>query len=137
MPSRWLFEGLFTAQAKLNFYKRKLANLNSRENILFQQKSDNEIPISEFNKEIKEVRNKKAKLLINNDPERYINEDINISVSRIDGRFLNNPKNHFLSSKKIIFGKNYNTYNVNVVIAFLYGFLLNILTYIIIRFKFK
>ena len=137
MPSRWLFEGLFTAQAKLNFYKRKLANLNSREDVLFQQKSNNEISIPEFNKEIKGVRNKKAKLLINNDPDQYINEDINIAVSRIDGRFLNNPKNHFLSSKKIIFGKTYNTYNTNVVIAFLYGFLINILTYFIIRFRFK
>lgn len=137
MPSRWLFEGLFTAQTKLNFYKRKLSNLNSREDVLFQQKSNKEISFSEFNKEIKEVRNKKTKLLINNDPDRYVNEDINIAVSRIDGRFLNNPKNYFLSSKKIIFGKNYNTYNVNVVIAFLYGFLINILTYIIIRFKFK
>jgi len=121
----------------LNFYKRKLSNLNSREDVLFQQKSNKEISFSEFNKEIKEVRNKKTKLLINNDPDRYVNEDINIAVSRIDGRFLNNPKNYFLSSKKIIFGKNYNTYNVNVVIAFLYGFLINILTYIIIRFKFK
>jgi len=137
MPSRWLFEGLFTAQAKLNFYKRKLSNLNNREDVLFQQKSNNGISIPEFNRNIKEVRDKKAKLLLNNDPDRYINEDINIAVSRIDGRFLNNPKNHFLSSKKIIFGKTYNTYNTNVVIAFLYGFLINILTYIIIRFKFK
>jgi len=63
--------------------------------------------------------------------------DINIAVSRIDGRFLNDPKNHFLSSKKIFFGKIYNTYNINVVIALLYSFLINILTYIIIRFKFK
>jgi len=53
MPSRWLFEGLFTAQAKLNFYKRKLGNLNNRENVLYQQKSDKEISISEFNQEIK------------------------------------------------------------------------------------
>jgi len=117
--------------------KESSQNLNSREDVLFQQKSNKEISFSEFNKEIKEVRNKKTKLLINNDPDRYVNEDINIAVSRIDGRFLNNPKNYFLSSKKIIFGKNYNTYNVNVVIAFLYGFLINILTYIIIRFKFK
>lgn len=137
MPSRWLFEGLFTAQAKLNFYKRKLGNLNNRENVLYQQKSDKEISISEFNQEIKYVRERKAKLLFNNNPDNYINEDINIAVSRIDGRFLNDPKNHFLSSKKIFFGKIYNTYNINVVIALLYSFLINILTYIIIRFKFK
>ena len=137
MPSRWLFEGLFTAQAKLNFYKRNLGNLNIRENVLYQQKSDKDISISEFNQKIKSVRKRKAKLLINSNPDNYINEDINIAVSRIDGKFLNNPKNHFLSSKKIFFGKIYNTYNVNVVIAFLYGFLINILTYIIIRLKFK
>ena len=137
MPSRWLFEGLFTAQAKLNLYKRKLSSLNERENVLFKQKSEKDISVFDFNKEIKKVRNRKAKLLLNNDPANYINEDINIAVSRIDGRFLNNPKNHFLSSKKILFGKNFNTYNVNVLIALLYGLVINLFTYFIIRFKFK
>jgi len=137
MPSRWLFEGLFTAQAKLNFYKRKLGNLNDSENVLYQQKSDKEISISEFNQKIKSVREKKAKLLFKNNPDNYINEDINFAVSRIDGRFLNNPKNHFLSSKKIIFGNIYNTYNANALIALLYGFLINMITYIILRLKYK
>ena len=137
MPSRWLFEGLFTAQAKLNFYKRKLNDLNIQEDVLFDMKSRNEIPLSEFNAVIKMIRNKKAKLLMNNDPDRFVNEDINIAVSRIDGRFLNDPKNHFLSSKKIFFGKTYNTYNSNVLIALIYGFFINVITYFVIRFKFK
>ena len=137
MPSRWLFEGLFTAQARLNSYKRKLSNLNQKEDLLFDKKNDNEISGQEFNKKIQAVRNTKAKLLFNNNPDKFINEDINIAVSRIDGRFLNNPRNHFLSSKKIIFGTTYNTYNANVVIALLYGLLINLITYFIIRFRFK
>lgn len=137
MPSRWLFEGLFTAQARLNLYKRKLSKLNEKEKQLFDKKNNKEISSRQFNKKIKAVRDSKAKLLFNNNPDRYINEDINIAVSRIDGRFLNNPRNHFLSSKKILFGKTYNTYNANVAIVLLYGLLINIITYFIIRFRYK
>ncbi len=137
MPSRWLFEGLFTAQARLNSYKRKLSELNRKEDELFDKKNAHELTSSQFNKKIKSVRDKKAKLLFENNPDKYINEDINIAVSRIDGRFLNNPRNHFLSSRKMFFGKTYNTYTTNVVIALLYGLLINFFTYFIIRFRFK
>jgi ABC-type multidrug transport system ATPase subunit len=137
IPSRWLFEGLFTAQAKLNLYTRRLSHYNEQQKKLQSARNNGSISREDFTLQKRKIDSKKAVLLRDQKREKYINEEISFAVDMIDGKFYNQPKNYFLSSKKILFGKTLNTYNVNLIVIFFYGFLINLLTYISIKFFFK
>lgn len=137
MPSRWLFEGLFTAQAKLNVYKRRITVLNLKEEKLRELRKENKINNEKFNKKKEAIQKKKINILQNYNIKDYVNDDISMCVAFIDGKFYNSPKNYFLSSKKIYFGKTFNTYNTNVLIIIIYGLFINLLTFFIIQFYFK
>jgi ABC-type multidrug transport system ATPase subunit len=137
IPSRWLFEGLFTAQAKLNFYTRRINSYNQQLKQLRTDKNNGAVSQENYSKTKRKLDGKKTLLLREHQREKYINEDISFAVDMIDGKFYNHKKNYFLASKKIIFNKTLNTYNMNLIIIFFYGFIINLLTYISIKFSFQ
>ena len=137
IPSRWLFEGLFTAQAKLNSYTREISKFNKEQKINNRLKKENLITSNQYLKKQKKIKKGKTNILQNYETENFVNEQINFAVDIIDGKFYNNKKNYFLSSMKIFFGKVFKTYNMNVLIILFYGFIINLLTYFSIQFYFK
>ena len=137
IPSRWLFEGLFTAQAKLNSYTREISKFNKEQKINNRLKKENLITSKQYLEIQKKIKKGKTNILQNYETENFVNEQINFAVDIIDGKFYNNKKNYFLSSMKIFFGKVFKTYNINVLIILFYGFLINLLTYFSIQFYFK
>jgi ABC-type multidrug transport system ATPase subunit len=137
IPSRWLFEGLFTAQAKLNYYTRNINRINEQLTELREKRNKGLVSQDEYQMKKRKFDSQKADLLRNYSKEKYINKDISFAVDMIDGKFYNQKKNYFLSSKKILFGKVLNTYNVNLYIILFYGFIINLLTYLSIKFSFR
>jgi ABC-type multidrug transport system ATPase subunit len=137
IPSRWLFEGLFTAQAKLNFYTKKMQHYNEQMKKTGTARASGLISKDEFEKQRRKWESKKVHLLKEHRREKYINDEISFAVDMMDGKFYNHKKNYFLSSKKVIFGNTLNTHNVNILIIFFYGFIINLLTYISIKFLFQ
>ena len=137
IPSRWLFEGLFTAQAKLNSYTREISKFNKEQKKNNRLKKENLITYNKYLETKKRIKKGKTKILQNYETENFVSEQINFAVDIIDGKFYNNKKNYFLSSMKIFFGKVFKTYNINVLIILFYGFIINLLTYFSIQFYFK
>ena len=137
IPSRWLFEGLFTAQAKLNSYSHMMAINNKKMNKIRKELQNKHITRKNFRKEKEKIDQRKTYLLTHYNKQNYINEDIHLAVNMIDGKFYNQKKNFFLSSYKLFLGREFRTYYLNIYIILFYGILINLLTYISIKFYFK
>jgi ABC-type multidrug transport system ATPase subunit len=95
MPSYYLFEGLYTAQGKLNPHERKLNYLNNKRKRLSSSPNNTQSELTAIYRQIREVHNKYPK-------RRYTNEYINLSINMMDGQQLSTESNVFLSSTKII-----------------------------------
>ncbi len=147
MPSRWIFEGLYTAQAKLNPYDRKMNKLDKTRQNLVGSSSNYAKDLSEIYKRINQINKDYPK-------SQYNNEYINLSVNIMDGRFLNSgnisninketrPDNVFLSSMKVIKRvpflkyKIIPTYIYNLFVILFFTVLINIFTLIKIKFFYK
>jgi hypothetical protein len=127
MPSYYLFEGLYTAQAKLNPYDRKMDMLNSMQN-----KSSKTLNLSSEDRF--EIYRKKRLVAMNFPMKIYTNDYVNMAVNIIDGRFLNQNKNQFLSSKKSIGNLSFATYYLNLIILLIIGIIINSFSYIKLKF---
>jgi ABC-type multidrug transport system permease subunit len=137
IPSRWLFEGLFISQAKLNPYNGGINRLNERGVELRQARSKFQIGSKDFRQMRKQIAQKKAEILRRYPRHVYVNSNINIAVNYMDGKYYNNNQNYFLSSKKKIIGWQWDTYNLNAIIVIIFSILINLLTYFSIQFYFK
>jgi ABC-type multidrug transport system ATPase subunit len=120
MPSYYLFEGMYTATAKLNPHDRRIAELNRRRRAL-----PSGSPVSALNdiyEEINTVNTRFPKL-------EFTNEYVNLSVNMMDGRMLNTKRNVFLSSQKQIWKWKFPTYFFNLLIVLLIALLINFVSY--------
>ncbi|MDD3050169.1 MAG: ATP-binding cassette domain-containing protein [Candidatus Cloacimonetes bacterium] len=137
IPSRWLFEGIFTGQAKLNSYVYKLDSLERKRIRLKSMQSQRLINEEEYWQEIYEIYNKKKNAAIRYNPEVFTNESIITAVNMMDGKFLNSGKNVFLSSYKQVGNYRLPTYYFNISILIIYVLLLNLAAIIKLRFFYK
>ena len=126
MPSYWLFEGLFTAQAKLNSHDRQMNIIDKQRKLLIQ---DNQSTTS--------LNAKTEEVLLNYPKAKFQNENINFAVNIMDGRLLNTRKNVFLSSMKWIGNRTVPTYYFNFVIIILYIALIVDATVVKLKFFYK
>ena len=130
MPSRWLFEGLYTAQAKINPYDRKINRIDKKRREISRSSQNYASELNKIYAEMNTVNRKFPKT-------KYNNEYINLSVNIMDGRFLNSNKNIFLSSMKRIGNKIIPTYTYNLVIVFLFTLIINLLSIFKLKFFYK
>jgi hypothetical protein len=129
MPSRWLFEGLYTAQATVNPYDKAIETLDVKRKEL--SKGSNYLTdLNEIYKEMSENTKKYPK-------QEYTNQYVNLTVSLMDGRFLNTDKNVFLSSHKKVFSRPVKTIYHNIIVSLLFIFLLNVVTLVKLKFFYK
>ena len=126
MPSYWLFEGLYTAQAILNLHDRKMNHLDKQRKWLIQENKSTAI----LNKKIEEVHLKYPRT-------KYQNEYNRISVNIMDGKFLNTQKNVFLSSMKWVGKRTFDTFTFNLIIIILYIAIIVDATIIKLKFFYK
>lgn len=134
MPSKWLFEGLYTGQAHLNKLDKELDALDKKRLTLNEKYHSGLINFTKFNEHRYEIMRQKG-VVAKKYPKRYYkNDDICLVTSLMDGKFLNKNKNIFLSSYKK-FGKyRFRTYYFNLIVSLLYILILNIATYVRLRY---
>jgi len=137
IPSRWLFEGLFTAQARLNSYEQRMRRLDDKLSRLRTDYREGRIDDREYDRVLREVYQKRGETARQYPRERYTNYDIAVAADLMDGKFLNSERNVFLASHKMIGGKVFRTYNINLIILFFYAFVLNFITLLKLKFFFR
>jgi ABC-type multidrug transport system ATPase subunit len=127
MPSLYLFEGLYTGHAKLNPYEYRMTKLNNQRTKLTKSSDKNPTKMTEIYKKIGNT----AK---NYPAAKYSNEYLNLSVNMMDGKFLNQNKNVFLSSQKFLFRLKIPTYIYNLMILALISLFINTLSLLKLKF---
>lgn len=137
IPSRWLFEGLTTAYAKNTRFHRSLAHIQKKELTYLANYRNATISYEEFQTRRSEVYYAKTALAERWDPNLILNSYLNSAVSMMDGRVLNNKRNEFLSSYKLLSEKEHRTWNFNAGIILLYALCLNMITWLKLKFYFK
>ena len=137
IPSRWLFEGLYTAYSKKNPFEYNLAVLNKKRLTLRESYENGIISKSEYTKAKQDIVTEKNNFGKKYNKKKYVNRYLNLSVDMMDGKYLNSGKNVFLSSYKYYFNRSFRTYSFNVLVTLLYVALLNILTYIKLKYYYK
>ena len=137
IPSRWLFEGMFTAQAYLNKYDRSLKRLEKNKLTLKRKYKKRVIDEDKYWNEVYEIYEEKGNVSEKFPVEKYTNRLINLTVNLMDGKFLNTGKNVFLSSYKKIFGIQWRSYYFNILVILLYVAILHFITIVRIRYFYK
>jgi len=131
MPSRWLFEGLYVSQAKLNPYDKAVESLDKKRKSL--NGLSGQSYLSELNQIYKDISVKTKKY----PKDQFTNQYLNLSVSLMDGKFLNTNKNIFLSSYKTFYEKRYPTIYFNLIVSLVFIFLLNLISVLKLKFFYK
>ena len=137
IPSRWLFEGLFTSYARNTVYHRKLNQLQKKE--LTLSKPGNSIAQGTKSRlEIaSELYEQRLKVVRRWNPDEIMNRTLSSAVGLLDGRFDNLDRNVFLSSyKKTFLGKT-RTWNFNAWVIALYLMVFNLITLLKLKLFFK
>lgn len=137
IPSRWLFEGLFTAQGVNNPYNAKLTALEKKRLTLADQLKKGIISMSDYSSKVDVIYQKKAKVSQMFPIERYSNRYTTLAVDMMDGRFFNTNKNVFLSSHKHLFKWRMRTWNFNLLILMIYIIGMNFITLLRLKFYYK
>jgi ABC transport system ATP-binding/permease protein len=137
IPSRWLFEGMFTAQANLNAYELRLDKQEKKRLTLEKNYRKGYIGFDELQKRTDELYSEKSSIARDYPIEKFTNRNINNAVDMMDGHFLNTQQNSFLSSYKHLLDHRYRTYYLDLWIVLLYAMLFQFATLIKLKFYFK
>jgi ABC-type multidrug transport system ATPase subunit/ABC-type multidrug transport system permease subunit len=137
IPSRWLFEGMFTAQANLNSYNRQLDIKEKKRLTLEKKYRKGYIGFDELQKSTDRLYSEKANIARDYPVEKFTNRNINNAVNMMDGHFLNTNQNAFLSSYKHLFDHRYRTYYLNLWIILLYAVSFQLATLVKLKYYFK
>ncbi len=137
IPSRWIFEGLATAYAKNTKFHRALSRIQKKELTYLQDYRNATISYDEYQKRRSEVYYAKTAVAEKWDPNLILNNYLNSAVSMMDGKVLNDKRNEFLSSYKLLGNSSFRTWNFNALVILLYALALNLITWIKLKFYFK
>jgi hypothetical protein len=137
IPSRWLFEGLFTAQAQRNSYNRLLARQEKKRLTLESKFRRGLISETAYLQAVDETYLRKAIIAKRYPEEIFTNEYVNTAVDMMDGRFFNTFQNVFLSSHKKLFDHKFRTYHLNLMVIFCYILLFQMATLVKLRYFYK
>jgi ABC-type multidrug transport system ATPase subunit/ABC-type multidrug transport system permease subunit len=137
IPSRWLFEGLFTAQVKLNRYNRKLHQVEKKRLTLTEKFRDGELSEETYSNSLSRIYRERGEIARNYPRRKHTNHNIEMIVNATDGRFLNSGRNVFLASQRRVGEGVYPVYYLNLLILLFYSLLLNFATLIKLKYFFK
>ncbi len=134
MPSRWLFEGMVTGIVKKNSYNKNMERLKHESSELLNEYKTGYISNSTYKERLYENYDEKALVAKRFSRSKYTNRSLELSVSLMDGRFMNTNKNVFLASYKKLFNLTFRTFNFNLIVIMLYVGLVNFLTLIKLKY---
>ncbi len=137
MPSKWLFEGIYTAYAKMNPFDSERARLKKKRLTLKNQFHQSKLSVKEYDEARYDIVEELEALPGKYPRRKYVNEMVTVSVDVMNGKFLNENKNVFLSSYKRVFGETYKTYWFNLLIIGLMSVVVNAATLIRMKFFYK
>ena len=137
IPSRWLFEGLLTAQSKLNDYNYRIRQQDKKRLTLVEKMRVNVISEDQYLNALNNINRRKGEIARKYPKNLYTNYNIEMIVDFMDGRFLNTGQNTFLSSWKRMGTKRYETYYVNLLILLFYAVIINFATLLKLKYFFK
>ncbi len=137
MPSKWLFEGIYTAYAKMNPYDSERARLKKKRLTLKNQYRDGLLNTKEYDEARYGVVEELDSLPDKYPRKKYVNEMITVSVDIMNGKFLNENKNVFLSSYKRFFGVTFKTYWFNLLMITFMGIIVNAATFLRMKFFYR
>lgn len=136
IPTRWLFEGLTTAYAKDNIYQRKLHKIEKKRLTLEERFRDNEISYDEYVNRMDAMYRLKALIAERWPEKKYSNAELNFSVNMMDGRYLSERKNVFLSSFKTLGSYETRSWNFNALVLVIYIALFYFVTLLKLKYHF-
>ncbi len=134
MPSRWLFEGLVSGIVKKNSYNKNMERLKSESKELLNEYKTGYITDSTYKERLYDNYDEKALIAKKYPRGKFTNRSLELSVSLMDGRFMNTNKNVFLASYKKLFNLTCRTFNFNLIVIMLYIGLVNLLTLIKLKY---
>lgn len=137
IPSRWLFEGLFTAYARNTVYHRKLNRIQKKE--LTSSKPENYLAQDTGNRSdlADELYDQRLEIVRRWNPDIVVNKYLSSGVGLLDGRFDNLGLNVFLSSYKKTWLGIARTWNFNAWVILGYLLVFNLTTLIKLKLFFK
>jgi ABC-type multidrug transport system ATPase subunit len=133
IPSRWLFEGVYTAFSKWTPYDRVLVRLDK----LQTEYKQGLIRERAFEEERERLRGVLEERIRQYPTLKYDNTDLDFTVDFMDGRFFLTGQNVFLSSYKIVGSLQVRTFFFNIIVIMAYLILLNGITYVRIKYFYK
>ncbi len=137
IPSRWLFEGLVTAYAKRTVFHNRMAKTEKKRLTYKRSFEEHEIYPDEYQVKLAELRIEEQNIARKWSPDRVLNAHLNSTVGMMDGAFLNQGKNVFLSSYTRIRGWETRTWLFNMIVILLYLVCINLITITKLKFYFR
>jgi hypothetical protein len=131
IPSRWLFEGLVAGYSTESINNKELLKIDKKILTLEKSSDFSKIELVDEKYELREEVN------IRYPKSKFTNRDINLIVDMMDGRFLNQKKNIFISPYKEFGGFMVKTVSLNVVIILMYIMIVNLLIGIRLKFYYN
>jgi len=129
MPSRWIFEGLYTGEAKLNPFVQGNQRILAEKVELNRLLNENSIDFQNFKIKLELLQNNQNRFLSHHKPDRYVNEKIQLTIDAMDSKALRNSRNYFLSSFRQWGSLKISTWYLNALVVVLYALVLNCITF--------
>ena len=137
IPSRWLFEGMFTAQARFNTYDRNIEKLERKRLTLLDNFKKGMVSSTDYQEEMNKIYDEKGVIAKKYPYKKYQNEGIEFVVNMMEGKSLNTHKKLFLAGDSYFMGMKIKTFYFDLMIVLMYIFMFNLLTYIKLKFFYK
>jgi len=129
IPSRWLFEGLYTAYGRYTKPARVRLLLDKKEAALKAQYERGEISATRRNALRDSLREQNDRQLVKYPRQGYVNETVYAVVGIMDGRFMNRGSNVFLASRKRLGAHEMSTWGFDLAVILAYLTLIIAFTY--------
>ncbi len=137
IPSRWLFEGMFTAQAQFNTYDRNIEKLERKRLTLLDNFKKGVVSSKVYQEEMSKIYDEKSVIAKKYPYKKYQNEGIEFVVNMMEGKSLNSHKKMFLAGNSYFFGMKIKTFYYDLMVILFYLLIFNLITYIKLKFFYK
>ncbi|PID28541.1 MAG: hypothetical protein CSB55_04205 [Candidatus Cloacimonadota bacterium] len=137
IPSRWLFEGIFTAYAKFNAYEYSLTRLEKKRLTTADNFRNGKLNNAEYYGILNKIYREKKEIADKYPKKEYTNLLNSSAVNLMDGKFLNTDTNVFLAGYKNFFGRRYRTPFFNIFVILFYVSVIQAVTVVKLKYFYK
>ncbi len=137
IPSRWLFEGAVTGEARLNNYYYYQRRVEKKRLTLVGDFRDSMVSEDDYQSNLNKIYDEKSYFAKKYPRAKYSNRSTSLVVDLMDGRVLNTGKSAFMASLRMIRGKTYPVYYLNLIVLTGYFLLFNLITLLRLKYFYK